>query len=355
MLRLAALFVLLAAALPARAQTVRLTLLDHVVGTEIVNDAPLPAGTDVFVVSKGDPRSVRLRSGYGEVAAALPTARRDRLGAGGRTEGAYQPTARSRRSYFVVARLPDGRLFQSYVKTADAGWQPGFDAVSGGRVSMGRATGAAEQALRAALPSVAAVAPAAPRRDTATARPSALPAAPPASGPTPAQRDSIAADSVRRAALLGADSLAGAMAAYDTTLLDTSGGLVPTATPTDDADLVADTEGDGGPVWPWALGGLLVGAALAAAVLMPLERRRLQRQREHLLRLVPDPDARAAAEAERTASLDARRAADSERFDSTMMKIDTLRAMLRDRDDEIRRLRTGETPPRPPQSPPNAG
>lgn len=338
----------LAAALPARAQTVRLTLLDHVVGTEIVHDAPLPAGTDVFVVSKGDPRSVRLRSGYGEVTAALPTARRDRLGAGGRTEGAYQPTARSRRSYFVVARLPDGRLFQSYVKTADAGWQPGFDAVSGGRVSMGRATGAAERTLRAALPSVAA---AAPRRDT-TAAPTVAALAP-TTGPASAQRDSLAADSARRVAAttVGGDSLAGTLAAYDTTLLDTSGGLLPTTTPTDDAALVADVDDERGPIWPWALGGLLAGAALASAILVPLERRRLQRQREHLLRLVPDPDARAAAEAERTAALDAQRTADSERFDSTMMKIDTLRAMLRDRDDEIRRLRAGEAPPRPPQSP----
>ncbi len=328
---LAALAVLLLVALPTQAQSVRLTLLDHVVGTEILHNAPLPAGTEVFVVSKGDARPVRLRSGYGEVAGLLPTARRDRIaGREGQTEGAYQPTARSGRSYFVAARLPDGRIFQSYVKTADAGFQPGFDDVSTGRVSMGLASGAAAEALRASLPSAAPPPAAVPRAapDRREPTPSVTPARTPAT------------DSARLIAApvdpLLADSLG---AAYDTTFLDTSGALTPTSAPDDDSDLVADVGTARAPVWPWALGGLAIGAAVAALVLVPVQRRRLQRQREHLLRLVPDPEARAAADAERSAALGAERAADTARFDNTMAKIESLRAMLRQRDDEIRRLR----------------
>ena len=283
-------------------------------------------------MSKGDPRPVRLRGGYGEVAGLLPTARRDRIvGAEGQTEGAYQPTARSRRSYFVAARLSDGRIFQSYVKTADAGWQPGFDAVSGGRVSMGLASGAAAEALRASLPSATPPAAAAPR---------AAPVRSETTAAAPVVPSAATTDSARRAAApvdpLLADSLG---AAYDTTFLDTSGALARTTTPADDSDLVADVGGTRAPVWPWALAGLAAGALIAALVLVPVQRRRLQRQREHLLRLVPDPEARAAAEAERAATLGAQRAADTVRFDSTMAKIESLRAMLRQRDDEIRRLR----------------
>ena len=352
---------LLVAALPSAAQSIRLTLIDHIVGSDLVHNAPLPAGTDVWVVSKDDPRSVRLRSGYGEVATGLAAARRDRVAAGGQTEGRYQPTARSRRSYFVVARLPDGRIFQSYVKTADAGWQPGFDAVSSGRVSMGQASGAAAQALRSALPGTA---PAAAPSSAAPAPPAA---ATPGADRTPAPgadtgadtgaalpvpldttgRTQRAIDSATAAAQRFADSLAGLPAsAFDTVATARSTASL------DDATLVAESAEER-PLWPWLLGGLLAGALLAAAALWPVHQRRLDQQRDHLLRLVPDAEQRAALDAERAASLSAARVADTARFDRTMKQIDTLRSMLRDRDEEIRRLRTlqGDLPATRPPDP----
>lgn len=134
-------FLLLLVALPVAAQAqsnaVRLELRDAVERNATLRDRPLPEGTLVWVAQKAETRAVRLREGYDEVRAGLRSAQRDSVGAESRTARAYARTSQVGRAYFVFAQTPDGRFLQSFVETADAGMQPGFDAVISGRILMG--------------------------------------------------------------------------------------------------------------------------------------------------------------------------------------------------------------------------
>lgn len=134
-------FLLLLVALPVAAQAqsnaVRLELRDAVERNATLRDRPLPEGTLVWVAQKAEPRAIRLRDGYDEVRAGLRSALRDSVGAESRTARAYARTRDVSRAYFVFAQTPDGRFLQSFVETADAGMQPGFDAVISGRILMG--------------------------------------------------------------------------------------------------------------------------------------------------------------------------------------------------------------------------
>lgn len=319
----------LVAVLPATGQNVRLQLVDHIVGSALLHNAPLPSGTEVWVMGRVDARAVRLRGGYGDVLGGLASATRDKLGANGFTEKTYAPTARSRRALFVVARLPDGRLFQSYVKTADEGWQPGFDAIQGGRVSMGRVPAALAARLDAAL------APAAVPADTA--RTATLPASPTVAP----QADTAALGAARR------DSLAasGALAPSDTLLADSAraaAGVEPVPAVPPSAVPVADDEAPGrSRAWAWLpfLVGLGVGAVLAGTLLALRYERMLKRQRDHLMRLVPDDAERERAEAERAARVHAAQEAEQQHSTRVFQQIEMLQEALRGRDAEIARLR----------------
>jgi len=130
-------FLLLLLAQPAFSQNVQLELRDAVQRNTTVRDNPLPQGTLVWVAQKPETRAMRLREGYSEVRAAMFNAQSDSLNANTRTFRRYATTASVRQAYFVFAQTPDGRFFQSYVSTSDAGMQPGFDAVLGGRILMG--------------------------------------------------------------------------------------------------------------------------------------------------------------------------------------------------------------------------
>lgn len=267
----------LLAALPAQAQNVRLQLFDHVEGTAIMNNQPLPAGTEVWVVTKPETRAVRLREGHGEVVAGLPSATRDRVGQNGYTEGSYPATARAGRSYFVVARLPDGRIFQSYVRTGDAGMQPGFDAVQGGRISMG----AAPEVVRAQLAS-ALTAPAAAENPSVDA---------------PAEPDGTEAE--EGPAELNLPDFP------DTSLLseDSAWAAVrPVPMQEADDDPVTEEPAGGVRAWLWFLLGLAAGGAAAYFGAATYYERLLRRQRENLLRYVPMPEENVPAEDEDAAS-----------------------------------------------------
>ncbi len=254
------------------AQTVPLQLWDHVVGTEILHNATLPEGTDVWIVTRNEARAVRLREGYGDIIAGLPAATRDKLGPGGRTRGTYPRTARARTGYYVLAQLPDGRLFQSYVKTGDAGMQPGYDDVQTGRISMGLVPERVAPRLRAVLTN-------APPDVPATNHTAALPDEPLAE--TPGTPDGVA------------------LPAFEQALPDTfSSAPVPLAEVEDDfvsapSDVIAaePAEPRAPRGWLWLLGGLLLGAAAAYFGTAAYYERLLRRQRENMMRYVPAPDA----------------------------------------------------------------
>lgn len=310
----AALFV--AACAPAAlAQTVRLTLVDHIVGSELLHNAPLPSGTKVWVVARNDPRAVRLRSGYGEVLGSLPGATQDELGAGGTTRKGYAATARSGRALFVLAQLPDGRLFQSYVKTSDAGWQPGFDAIREGRVSMGRVPSGAAARLTAALAPAAPAA--APRPDTAArvARTDSLGAQ-----DSLAARDTLLADTVRTA-----------------TGVEPVEAVPPSAVPVEEEPAAPGTARR---PWAWPLaGGLLVGALAGGGLMAARYERMLKRQREHLTRLMPAAPNAAQESAERAERVRQAQEAEQQRSERVFQQIELLQEALKARDAEIARLR----------------
>lgn len=323
--RVCALVLLLAASLwgllvvPAWAQNVRIQLVDHIVGSALLHNAPLPAGTKVWVMGKADARPTRLRSGYGEVLGSLAGATQDELAANGFTRNTYAPTARSKRSLFVVARLPDGRLFQSYVKTSDDGWQPGFDAVKEGRVSMGR------------MPASVAA-----RFDAALAPDSART---PAVAPPPA-------DTAATTALVDSAKAADSLAVSDTLLADsvrTAAGVEPVEAVPPNA-VAADDDGGAAPTkrgWAWLpfLAGLLAGGLLAGLVVRSSYEKRLQRQRDHLMRLVPTEADRAREEAEHAERIRAAEEAAQQRSDRVFQQIELLQEALKARDHEIARLR----------------
>lgn len=159
---------LLLIAQPALSQSVRLELRDAVQGNVIVRDNPLPAGTLVWVAQKPETRAMRLRDGYSEVRAAMFNAQSDSLDANSRTFRSYASTSSIRQAYFVFARTPDGRFFQSYVTTSDEGKRPGFDKVEGGRILMGPI---ADSTARSILAIVQPPPPPSPPADTASIAP----------------------------------------------------------------------------------------------------------------------------------------------------------------------------------------
>lgn len=267
---------LLLLALPAQAQNVRLQLFDHVEGTVIMNNQPLPPGTEVWVVTKPETRAVRLREGHGEVVAGLSSATRDRVGQNGYTEGTYPPTPQASRAYFVVARLPDGRIFQSYVRTGDAGMQPGFDAVQGGRMSMGLAPQGVRNQLAPAL--------------TAAPAPEASPIE------EPAQPEGAEAEDAPLPEDLDLPDFP------DTSLLSDDSALAamrPVPVPmreAEDEEPVEEESPGASRGWLWFLLGLVAGGAGAYFAAAAYYERLLRRQRENLLRYVPMPNEKPEAE-----------------------------------------------------------
>lgn len=295
----------------ALAQTsVPLQLYDHVQGTEVIRNRPLPSGTTVWVVPRPETRAMRLREGYGEVSRYASGVIRDRLGSDGRTNGRYAPTDASKLSYYVLARTPDGRLYQSYVKTGDAGMQPGFDAVQGGRVSMGPLPPVARQALGGLL-------------DDAPVRPN-----------TPAVRlDSVAAEDP--ALVISADSFgAGA-------------GVVP------DSVLEAERQAARRPVelapvgplptpsgfaWGSFLLGLLLGGVLAGAGLYGVFRQRMARQRADLLALMPSQEQQRIEVEQARSELSEALAAERTRYEKLLQEVRRYQSALAERDALLQRL-----------------
>ncbi len=249
----------LVAAPAIHAQTTGLQLFDRIVGGEIVNNRALPGGTEVWLVRWPEARAMRLREGYEPIIAGLATAEEDELAADGQTIGRYATTRVGRRSLYVLARTPRGELMQSYVKTGDAGWQPGYDAVSSGRVSMGIVPASVEGRIRAALDA----------RDASNrAGDGEGPGDPPLvelpGAPEPSEPDTIAE------AIVIPDSLA-ALAQSDAPLVSTS--------PEPDA-LNTGLEETAPMPWGWLLIGLVIGGLVGAAIAVSLASRRLKRQRE---------------------------------------------------------------------------
>lgn len=313
--------------MPAWAQNVRLQLVDHIVGSALLHNAPLPAGTKVWVMGKADARPTRLRGGYGEVLGSLASATQDELAANGFTRNMYAPTARSKRSLFVIARLPDGRLFQSYVKTSDDGWQPGFDAIREGRVSMGRMPASLAARFDAALASTS---------DSTSDSTRAV-----ASAPLPAdttaqaagRTDSSASDSLAISDTLLVDSAAAAMGVE---LVD---AVPPNAVAVDADGAPSSRRG-----WAWLpfAAGLLVGGVLAGLIVRASYEKRLLRQRDRLMRLVPTEADRAREEAEQAEQAERLREAEAtaqQRTDRVFQQIELLQEALKARDNEIARLR----------------
>ncbi len=273
-------FALLLVAVPVRAQTVPLQLIDHVVGTEILNNKALPAGTEVWVVPKAETRAMRLRNNYDEVVAGLPRATLDRVRDNGLTVQTYRPTAQASQAYYVLARLPDGRLFQSYVKTGDAGMQPGFDAVQAGRISMGAVPGNVRARLLAVLPGRVAEPPA-------------------TSNPPPSDiEEAIGNEALEEVVPATPDDVS--LPAFTTAPPD-SPFTEPLPVPLQEveeeylpgqAERPARNRG-----WLWFLAGLLVGGAAAYFGAATYYERLLRQQRENLMRYVPMLEAEEPADA----------------------------------------------------------
>lgn len=259
-MRFLPLLVLLLAAPDAYSQTTGLQLFDRIVGGEIVNNRALPGGTEVWLVRWPEARAMRLREGYEPIIAGLATAEEDELAADGQTIGRYATTRVGRRSLYVLAQMPSGKLMQSYVKTGDAGWQPGYDAIGTGRVSMGVVPAAVESRIRAALAARDASNEAGEDEGPGDPPPVTLPGA-----PEPSEPDTIAE------ALAIPDSLAA--------LADSSDPMIATMPAERDALAVAG-EDEAPMPWGWLLLGLVVGALIGASVAASLGSRRLKRQRE---------------------------------------------------------------------------
>jgi hypothetical protein len=256
----------------AHAQTVGLQLFDRIVDGEIVNNRPLPEGTQVWLVDWPEARAMRLREGYEPIIAGLATAKTDELAADGQTIGRYATTRVGRRSLYVLAQTPAGDLFQSYVKTGDAGWQPGYDAIGTGRVSMGPVPASVENRLSAALSA----------RETSDARgDEARPGDPPPVTLPDAPQDLPEPDTI--AATGDAFDIPDSLAA-----LADSAPLVAAVPPAERDGMLVETEGSGGAPWGWLLGGLLIGGGIGAAVAWSVASRRMQRQRE-LFAAPPSP------------------------------------------------------------------
>lgn len=251
----------LVAAPVAHAQTTGLQLFDRIVDGEIVNNRALPGGTEVWLVRWPEARAMRLREGYEPIIAGLATAEEDELAADGQTIGRYATTRVGRRSLYVLARTPSGKLMQSYVKTGDAGWQPGYDAVSSGRVSMGIVPASVEGRIRAALAARDASNRAGESEGPGDPPPVTLPGA-----PEPSEPDTIAE------ALSIPDSLAA--------LADSSDALIA-AMPAERDQLEVELGEDETPMpWGWLLLGLVVGALIGASIAASMASRRMKRQRE---------------------------------------------------------------------------
>jgi hypothetical protein len=141
---------------------------------------PLPPGTRIAVLDSATANrgAVRLRSFQADALARAATARYDSLHGDGSTYEVYPSTPESDRAYYVVARTPEGELYQSVVKAGGAGVLPGYDAVFSGNMTLAPVEAGQARQLLAALPGLtpAPSTPAAPVATPAEVRPTERPA-----------------------------------------------------------------------------------------------------------------------------------------------------------------------------------
>ena len=148
---LPAVALLVLAALPDRSSaqdSTRLTLLDRIdePGTNPSSSGdPLPEGTRFIVrpsaSEEGDDPPKKLE-GWQAANLDFPADSASTLAAGGRTPGRYAKTGSAGQVYYVAALTLDSTLYQSYVNSGAQGeFQPGYDAVASGRMTMGPVQG----------------------------------------------------------------------------------------------------------------------------------------------------------------------------------------------------------------------
>ncbi len=130
---------------------------------------PPPAGTEIVVVPIAAGQALTLpnlapltRDTLVQKARAIPP---QTLDARGRTSVRYATTPDARRIYYVLARTPDGTLYESYVNTGTSEtprFVPGADAVLTGRMTIGPVPRAARDRMQSVFESAPAVADAQP-------------------------------------------------------------------------------------------------------------------------------------------------------------------------------------------------
>lgn len=296
---------------------------------------PPPAGTEIVVVPVAAGQSLTVpnlapltRDTLVQKARSIPP---QALDAQGRTAARYATTPDSRRIYYVLARTPEGTLYESYVNTGTSEtprFVPGADAVLTGRMTIGPVPRAERDRMRAVFEPTTAARDEQP--DTAVAEREAQPA------------------------------LSGTTASADTAAA-APGGTADRQDPSATAEASireaerppgnAETRGGGGSIWGYLWGGLvgiLIGMGLGAWG----QRRRSRRPGEGMSRFAPasepttapesggSPDeagSPSAVSAEETESPPALRAANAElRAENRKLK-DRLRRVK----EHVRKLRSG--------------
>jgi len=143
--RIGFLLVLVLSAGSAHGQSVHLTLQKSAKapGSTAYEGLPLSGGTDLVVLRQARDNAHTLSNVGCESRVELVQALRyaapseistDHVVGGGQTESRYERTRGQ--IYYILARTPDGELFESYV-ASDYGMVPGFDTVFSGKMSMG--------------------------------------------------------------------------------------------------------------------------------------------------------------------------------------------------------------------------